>query len=388
MAVDWDCVVEHNREALRRILAMMVTMVAAGAAAVAGEAARPTLPRHLYRAVLAILHPAESAARRLIVVAARGLVVPKPRLKPCVPKPRRRPSPTVIVFPHAARFAPPPPRAVPARIPLPLFDTLRPPARRLRSVPARCAPRIAVPGLTVLHRLPPKPTPFDPIDATRLNLRLATLAAVLDDLPKEALRFARWRARSDARLGALRGQGPRQPANARPPSRRQVTPQVAPAAIPQVAPAAVTPASRSSARSSASAACRRCAPAARRARAAGTGARCTRSSPTCSISPWKCWNPTRRDGRPGATSAIRRLRHALQGHDRVCRRGRVLAGFPSPSRGGWTIAAGDWTGGVAGDVRGAVSNVGARPPRPHPRPVAPSPRGGGKKAPPSPRGTP
>ena len=204
MAVEWDCVVEHNREALKRILAMMVTMVAAGAAAVAGEAARPTLPRHLYRAVLAILHPAESAARRLIVVAARGLVVPKPRLKPCVPKPRRRPSPTVIVFPHAARFAPPPPRPVPARIPLPMFDTLRPPARRLRSVPARCAPRIAVPGLTVLHRLPPKPTPFDPIDATRLNLRLATLAAVLDDLPKEALRFARWRARSDARLGALR----------------------------------------------------------------------------------------------------------------------------------------------------------------------------------------
>lgn len=204
MAVDWDCVVEHNREALRRILAMMVTMVAAGAAAVTGEVARPTLPRHLYRAVLAILHPAESAARRLIVVAARGLVVPKPRLKPCVPKPRRRPSPTVIVFPHAARFAPPPPRPVPARIPLPLFDTLRPPARRLRSVPARCAPRIAVPGLTVLHRLPPKPTPFDPIDATRLKLRLATLAAVLDDLPGQALRFARWRARSDARLGALR----------------------------------------------------------------------------------------------------------------------------------------------------------------------------------------
>ncbi|CAG0977397.1 hypothetical protein RHIZO_01546 [Rhizobiaceae bacterium] len=203
MAVDWDYVVEDNRAALKRILAMMLTMVAAGAAAVTGEAARPALPRHLYRAVLAILHPAESAARRLIVVAARGLVMPKPRLRPFVPKPRRKPSPTTIVFPHAARFPPPPPRPVPARIPLPLFDTLRPPTRRLRSVPASCAPRITLPGLTVRHVLPPAPTPFDAIDATRLALRLEILAAVLDDLPKEALRFARWRARRDARLAAL-----------------------------------------------------------------------------------------------------------------------------------------------------------------------------------------
>ena len=238
MAVDWDCVVEHNRAALKRILATMVAMVAAGAAAFTsplrggrpssdgrvgviaaplpppapsgrpphkGEVnpARPTLPRHLYRAVLAILHPAESAARRLIVVAARGLSLPPPRLRPSVPKPGRKPSPTAIVFPHGARFPPPPPRPAPARIPLPMFDTLRPPARRPRSVAASIAPRIAVPGLTVLHRLPPKPTPFDAIDATRLTLRLAALSAVLDDLPGEALRFARWRARRDARLSAL-----------------------------------------------------------------------------------------------------------------------------------------------------------------------------------------
>ncbi|KAB2954122.1 MAG: hypothetical protein F9K19_15170 [Rhizobiaceae bacterium] len=202
--MDWNCVIEHNRDALKRILAMMVAMVAAVTGeVVTGEAARPTLPRHLYRAVLAILHPAESAARRLIVVAARGLSLPPPRLKPSAQTPKRKPSPTAIVFPHGARFAPSPPRAVPARICLPLFDTLRPPARRLRSVPASVAPRISVPGLTVLHRLPPTPTPFDPIDATRLNLRLAALAAVLDDLPKEALRFAHWRARRDARLSAM-----------------------------------------------------------------------------------------------------------------------------------------------------------------------------------------
>jgi hypothetical protein len=61
-------------------------------------------------------------------------------------------------------------------------------------------PRISLPGLTRLHPIPPKPTAFDPVDATRLTLRIAALAAVLDDLPKEALRFARWRARRDAML--------------------------------------------------------------------------------------------------------------------------------------------------------------------------------------------
>lgn len=182
---------------------------------------RPTLPRHLHRAVLSILRPAEAAARRLIVVAAQGLVVPPPRL--AAPKPaKRRPSPTGIVYPYGmqaggrfgARFGarlatthPPTPartlpttRAVPARICLPLCDTLRPPLHRPRRVPARAAPRISVPGLTVLHRLPPEPTPFDPVDATRLNLRLAALKTVLDDLPGQALRFARWRARRDAML--------------------------------------------------------------------------------------------------------------------------------------------------------------------------------------------
>ena len=240
MAVDWDGAIERYGEALRRIVATMLAMAGSappdpppftgegdhaqhgggGAGRPEGHlrseeanSARPTLPRHLYRAVLRMLHPAESAARRLIVVAARDVVVPPPRL--AAPKPaKRRPSPTGIVYPYGmrpgmrvgGRFSTTHPatlatrRPVPARIRLPLCDMLRPPSRRPRSVPARAAPRISVPGRTVLHALPPRPTPFDPVDATRLNLRIAALAAVLDDLPKEALRFARWRARRDAML--------------------------------------------------------------------------------------------------------------------------------------------------------------------------------------------
>jgi hypothetical protein len=39
------------------------------------------------------------------------------------------------------------------------------------------------------------PMPGDLIDATRLGLRLTALGRVLDDLPKQARRFARWRCR-------------------------------------------------------------------------------------------------------------------------------------------------------------------------------------------------
>ena len=98
--MDWNMVIEGNRDALRRIVAMLVAMAGlagltsplagedgsarrgeAEASAEPGEGA-PTLPRHLYRAILRLLRPAESAVRRLIIVAARGLVVALPPTRP------------------------------------------------------------------------------------------------------------------------------------------------------------------------------------------------------------------------------------------------------------------------------------------------------------------
>ena len=199
--MDWDLAMTRNREALERVLALLVAMASAAVAG-AVEAACPTLPRHLHRAVLRLLRPAESAARRLVIVAARDVVVPTPRLREPKP-PRRKPRPTGVVFPPGVRRGTPPvaPRAAPARISLPLFDTLRPPSRRPRRIAARNAPRISLPGLTAPYPPPPpKPMPFDTIDATRVRLRIAALAAVLDDLPAQAIRFARWRARRDAQL--------------------------------------------------------------------------------------------------------------------------------------------------------------------------------------------
>jgi hypothetical protein len=170
---------------------------------------------------LRLLRPAESAARRLIIAAARGLVVTlplprKPRPKPAAVEPILRRfgiavvmSPADLARAAAARRAAVARAARPRALCLPLFD---PPRRVLspelvegskgskgrgrRHVPAHAAPRILFPGVAEPFSLPPPPSPDDRIDATRLGLRLAALAAALDDLPGQAKRFARWKARN------------------------------------------------------------------------------------------------------------------------------------------------------------------------------------------------
>ncbi len=46
--------------------------------------------------------------------------------------------------------------------------------------------------------------PGDAVDATRLTMRLQAIGRALDDLPRHAMRFARWRARLDAATRDLR----------------------------------------------------------------------------------------------------------------------------------------------------------------------------------------
>ena len=165
--------------------------------------------------MLRLLRPAEAATRRLIIVAARGLVMPPPpprsawspspvngggsgsrRLHRCGSSPAKRGRGTAagggggIAEPHATTRP----------LTLPLFDRLpRWNIRPRRPVPTSI-PRISVPGYTTPSPIVPRrpPSPNDPVDATRLGQRLATLAVALDDLPGQAKRFARWRARRDA----------------------------------------------------------------------------------------------------------------------------------------------------------------------------------------------
>ncbi len=202
--MDWNAAIDKNREALKRILAMLVAMAEVGlrgqftffpqkgadvSRLALAEKSKPppalVLPRQLHRALLRLLRPAEAAARRLIIVAARGLVLPPPR-------PHK---PTPAVSRKAGRAATSPQNLAPRGRPLPLLDRLSPWNRRVRRSATAGVPRISVPGYS--EPFPIRvPSAGDPIDATRLASRLQTLAAALDDLPGQAKRFARWRARA------------------------------------------------------------------------------------------------------------------------------------------------------------------------------------------------
>jgi hypothetical protein len=230
---------------LKRILAMLVAMAGLcnGQSAIAGRQSepeqtadcstdcplptadcRPILPRHLHRAILRLLRPAESAARRLVIVMARGLVVtlapPRPRKAKPASTFLRKPGGTGILMPRGAMATA---RPAPRALALPLLDPLRPFRPRPRR-PARSGiPRVSLPGITALFPVTPRrpPAPDDPLDATRLALRLQALRAALDDLPGQARRFARWRARKQAgrtrRVWPLR---PGRPPGQRPSNRR------------------------------------------------------------------------------------------------------------------------------------------------------------------------
>ncbi|OQM73235.1 hypothetical protein [Manganibacter manganicus] len=151
---------------------------------------RLLLPRHLYRAVLRLLRPAEAAARRLVIIAARGLVV--------TPAKPRKPQPKAG---HAAGAgqAGTEPSPKPRSLCLPLLDPLPAWNSRRRPAPAG-VPRISVPGFSrpfpIALRRPSSPD--DAVDARRLALRLDALGRALDNLPAQARRFARWQASRNA----------------------------------------------------------------------------------------------------------------------------------------------------------------------------------------------
>jgi hypothetical protein len=197
--MDWDRAIERNSEAVKAIVAALFAML--------GDATVVRLPRELHRAVLSVLRPAESALRRLIVIAARDLMAkPTPA----------RPMPQGLIIRSAGN-----------RLSFQLFD------RRKRFVSQRQAsgpprlPRIHIFGSDprlVPVRSAPLPTPAPPpddgaIQARRLLLRLAAIKHALDDLPRQARRLARLRARRE-QVPSLKFKTPLRPG--RPPGYRRI----------------------------------------------------------------------------------------------------------------------------------------------------------------------
>jgi hypothetical protein len=191
--MNWALAIERNRTALLAIVSAIVAMIG-------GRDARGPILRAVRNAALALLRPAESACRRLIVIAARGLVV-----KPLPPRPFIPPvkaatgdnssagtrTPAFRLTDRAKRyrpvFVPQTPKAVP----------------RIRSLWRSPFERIAPPSPP-----PVKPAPSTHVEATRLLRRLAALESALANLPRQARRFARWRARQRDPHHGLRPRSP------------------------------------------------------------------------------------------------------------------------------------------------------------------------------------
>ncbi|MBO6901100.1 MAG: hypothetical protein JJ864_07115 [Rhizobiaceae bacterium] len=201
--MDWALAIRRNREALSRILAALFPLVGLNdsphpEALAEGEPRR--VPRHLHAYALRILRAAESAIRRLIVIAAQDVVArPAGGTWPPSSPPQREgeePSESEVELGQSLR--------IPA---FPLLD----PLKRFRFEPPRHAskfmPRICVVGVNEPAPTHEKPviSPDDPVDATSLCRRLLSSRRALANLPREARRLARWHQRN--RLGLLPTQG-------------------------------------------------------------------------------------------------------------------------------------------------------------------------------------
>jgi len=208
--------IEKNRWALKAILAALVGM--AGLVSPDGRSPTARLPRHLHRAILRLLRPAESAARRLAIALARCLP-PLPACRPRKPGPATGSRKTSLLVRAGVgtgivlRCDAPVPACLAHLAPaksashsFPLLDPLPRWRIQRRWQPAAGVPRISLPGaarrIAVASWRPPSSN--DPLDAGRLGRRLSALARVLDDLPALGRRFLRWQARRDRALAAGR----------------------------------------------------------------------------------------------------------------------------------------------------------------------------------------
>ena len=180
--MDWDRAIEINREALTRILAGLVAVLATH---VPSQAGALRLPLPVYRSTLWMLHKAEGALRRLIVIAARNLAVPLPP---------RRPMPAGLIIAAATAGGP-------SRMAFQLFDTRQTFHEQERDAAAEGGPRIRFvddlsPRAQFLQQFPAPPAGLSTQAQTHmLRLRLAAAERALAHLTREAKRLARWRAR-------------------------------------------------------------------------------------------------------------------------------------------------------------------------------------------------
>jgi len=173
--MDWEQAIEINRTALRRVVEQLFALLE-----LALDGSLRRLPTVLYSEAERLLTPAESALRRLIIIAARGLEV---TLGPA------RPMPKDLVIERTGAGRPS----------FPLFDA----RKRFNADEPMQALTSNVPRIHFFETSPlvpqfqqaPSATLATNLDATMLCRRYAALKYALDTLPRQAKRLARWRLR-------------------------------------------------------------------------------------------------------------------------------------------------------------------------------------------------
>jgi hypothetical protein len=203
---NWPAAIETNRAALLRIVAVLFFYAGLD------EGGADVVPRRVWRRIVRLLRPAESAVRRLIVIAARNIEIepPKPRAEKPPTGIERLVAAGVLTF-HDVNLGL-------ARAWQPQAEEPQPPEPRIRAFPLTDPLR----RFDTRSRDGKRPFPqggFDladadeEVDARHLCRRIAALKAALDDLPGQARRLARWRARRDF-LASRSLQGGSAPASA------------------------------------------------------------------------------------------------------------------------------------------------------------------------------
>ena len=163
--MDWPLVIDRNRTALMTIIVALMASLGQ-----VGGGRLTVLPFFLYRRALAIIRPAESAVRRLIMIVAHEMALRGIKLRPT-----RR-----VGLDEFLISLRPNPRDEPA---LPSFNLIDP--------------------LKIFGREAPEMDGFysgensdapdmSPVPATSLALRILALKNALENLPRQAKRLARW----------------------------------------------------------------------------------------------------------------------------------------------------------------------------------------------------
>jgi hypothetical protein len=183
--LDYALAIRRNRDQIRTIV---LALFALAGMRIGGSLF--TLPRATLAAILAVLRPAESAVRRLIVIAAHGLILKQKTIRDFAILRQRPEGPISAMLSVIGRS-----RAFKLFDPLKSFDP-----ESIWDVEPIWESHLG-PSDTAFNYMSTIETP---LDAQHIAQRLNALIRALDNLPHQARRLVRWQVKRDAALKASR----------------------------------------------------------------------------------------------------------------------------------------------------------------------------------------